>query len=105
MPALDRLEAAIGDESFEVVAVNIDLNHTERAKAFLEEVNVTHLAFYSDPSARLFPNLKGRGLAFGLPTTLLIDGEGCRVGSMEGPAEWDSDDAKALIAAALKDAG
>ena len=45
-------------------------------------------------------NLKQRGLAFGLPVTLLIDGKGCRIGSVEGPAAWDSDEAKALIAAA-----
>jgi thiol-disulfide isomerase/thioredoxin len=101
MPALDNLEKELGGEDFEVVAVNIDLGAAERARAFLDEIGVERLAFYSDPSARLFPELKRRGLAFGLPTTLLIDGKGCRIGSVEGPAEWDSEDAKALIRAAL----
>lgn len=104
MPALDRLEAALGGENFEVVAVNIDLGASERARAFLDEIGVERLAFYADPSAKLFPALKTRGLAFGLPTTLLIDGAGCRIGSVEGPAEWDSEDAKALIRAALGEA-
>jgi thiol-disulfide isomerase/thioredoxin len=101
MPALDNLEAALGGDSFEVVAINIDLGDPERARAFLGEIGVSRLAFYSDPSAQVFSALKKRGLAFGLPVTLLVDGKGCRVGSVEGPAAWDSDDAKALIGAAL----
>jgi hypothetical protein len=32
---------------------------------------------------------------------VLVDGKGCRLGVMEGPAAWDSEDAKALIGAAL----
>jgi thiol-disulfide isomerase/thioredoxin len=101
MPALDNLEAELGGEAFEVVAVNIDLGDPERARAFLAEIGVTQLDFYSDPSAQVFSALKKRGLAFGLPVTLLLDGRGCRIGSMEGPAAWDSEDAKALIGAAL----
>jgi thiol-disulfide isomerase/thioredoxin len=100
MPALDRLEAEMGGDKFTVAAVNIDLNNPERAREFLKEIGVERLAFYSDPSSKLFLDLKRRGLAFGLPVTLLIDGKGCRIGSIEGPAAWDSDEAKALIAAA-----
>jgi thiol-disulfide isomerase/thioredoxin len=99
MPTLDRLQAELGGEDFGVVPVNIDLNATDRAKAFLDEIGVANLPFYSDPSGRLFQDLKRRGLAIGLPTTILVDGKGCRIGVLEGPAEWDSDDAKALIKA------
>ena len=45
--------------------------------------------------------LKTRGLALGLPVTLLVDGEGCLLAHMNGPAEWSSDDAKKLIGVAL----
>lgn len=100
MPTLDRLEADLGGEKFAVVPVNIDLNATDRAKAFLEEIGIAHLPFYSDPSGKLFQDLKRRGLAIGLPTTLLVDGKGCEIGILEGPTAWDSDDAKALIRAA-----
>lgn len=100
MPTLDRLEADLGGEAFAVVPVNIDLNATDRAKAFLEEIGIAHLPFYSDPSGKLFQDLKRRGMAIGLPTTVLVDGKGCEIGILEGPAEWDSDDAKALIRAA-----
>ena len=33
----------------------------------------------------------------GLPTTVLIGPDGCEIGTMDGPATWDSPDAKALI--------
>ena len=101
MPTLDNLEGALGGEDFSVVAINIDLNNPDRARAFFEEIGVNHLDFYSDSDARVFSRLKGRGLAFGLPVTLLLDKNGCRIASIDGPAEWDSEDAKALIAAAI----
>jgi thiol-disulfide isomerase/thioredoxin len=102
MPALDRLQAARGGKDFQVAAINIDLNNQERARAFLADIGVKNLAFYSDPTTGLFAKLKSRGLGFGLPTTVLIDGKGCRLGVVEGPAEWDSNDARALIEAAAK---
>jgi hypothetical protein len=37
-----------------------------------------------------------------MPTSLLIDGEGCEIASLAGPAEWSSDDAVALVQAALQ---
>ena len=46
--------------------------------------------------------LKKEGLAFGLPVTLLMDDKGCMIGAMNGPAVWDSEDAKALIRAAVE---
>jgi thiol-disulfide isomerase/thioredoxin len=102
MPALDRLQTAKGSDRFQVVAVNVDLHNPERARAFLDETGVKNLAFYSDPTSAIFAKLKKNGLAFGLPTTVLIDGKGCRLGVIEGPAAWDSADAGALIAAAVE---
>jgi hypothetical protein len=49
----------------------------------------------------MFEELKTRGLALGLPVTLLVDGEGCLLAHMNGPAEWSGDDAKKLIGVAL----
>ena len=100
MPTLDNLEAELGGKDFTVVAINVDVQNPERARAFLEEIGVKNLDFYSDPSLGVFNTLKGRGLAFGLPTTLLVDGRGCKIGIVEGPAAWDSVEAKALVRAA-----
>jgi len=103
MPALDRLQAARGGDRFQVVAVNVDLKNSERARAFLDETGVKNLAFYSDPTNSSLAKMKQRGLAFGLPTTLLFDGKGCRLGVLTGPAAWDSPDSNALLDAAISD--
>jgi Redoxin len=99
MPALDRLQAKAGGSDFEVVAVNVDTARLERAPAFLDEIGVKTLMRYSDPSADAFEALRLSGKALGLPTSLLIDKEGCEIGVVAGPANWDSPDAVAAVAA------
>jgi thiol-disulfide isomerase/thioredoxin len=101
MPMLDALQGELGGEEFQVAAVSIDTQGLDKPKEFLKELNIAHLGFYADPSAKLFQDLKLAGRAVGLPTTLLIDGEGCEIGYLPGPANWSSEDAKALIRAAL----
>jgi hypothetical protein len=39
-----------------------------------------------------------------MPTSVLVDGQGCEIATIAGPAEWDSDDAIKLITAAVKPA-
>ena len=101
MPALDALEGELGGPGFEVLAVNIDTRATDKPHAWLEEVGVKRLAYYADPSAKVFQDLKPIGGAFGLPTTLLVDPSGCEIGNMAGPAEWASDDGVKLVSAAI----
>jgi thiol-disulfide isomerase/thioredoxin len=101
MPALDKLQAELGGADFEVVAVNIDQRNLDRPKKFLAEVGVTKLGFYADPSAKIFQQLRAVDRAVGMPTTLLIDRDGCELAYLAGPAEWASDEAKAFIRAAL----
>lgn len=101
MPALDRLQAELGGADFEVVAVNIDTRNFDKPKQFLDEIKVQKLAYFSDPSAKIFQDLKAAGRAFGMPTTLLIDAQGCELAWLAGPAEWASPDALAFIRAAL----
>ena len=101
MPALDALEQRLGGPNFEVVAINIDTRDPEKPKTWLKEVGIAMLAYYSDPFAKTFQDLKEVGRAFGMPTTLLIDPSGCEIGTIAGPAEWASDDAIKLIQAAI----
>ncbi len=101
MPALDRLQNEAGSDQFEVVTVNIDTGSDEKPRKFLQDTNILHLAPYRDSSMGVFNTMKKEGLALGLPVTLLIDAKGCALGSMNGPAHWDSPDAKALIQAAM----
>ena len=100
MPALDALQARLGGDAFEVVAVNIDTRNLDKPKTWLQEVGITRLGYYADPSAKVFQDLKAIGKAFGMPTTLLVDAQGCELGALAGPAEWASDDAVKLIEAA-----
>ncbi len=97
MPALDRLQAAKGGEDFQVVAVNIDTGDAEKPVNFLNDIGVTSLTLHRDATMGIFNDLKKKSLAFGLPVTLLVDEDSCLVASMNGPAEWDSADAAALI--------
>jgi thiol-disulfide isomerase/thioredoxin len=101
MPALDALQAKLGAGDFEVVAVNIDTRDLDKPKTFYEEEGLRRLAFYSDAKARVFQELKAVGRALGMPTTVLVDGHGCEIASLAGPAEWASEDAVRLISAAL----
>ncbi len=101
MPALDNLQAELGSDVFEVVAINIDTGDGDEPRQFLDEIGVDSLAYYADRSTGVFRELKAAGRAFGMPTTLLIDPDGCELGHLAGPAEWDSEDALALIRAAI----
>ncbi len=101
MPALDKLQAELGGSDFEVVAVNIDQRNLDRPKTFLQEVKVERLAYYADPSAKIFQQLRAVDRAVGMPTTLLIDKDGCELAYLAGPAEWASAEAIAFIRAAL----
>lgn len=103
MPALDALQAELGGPKFEVVAVNIDTRDPHKPLAFLKQVGVTHLAYYSDHSAQVFETLRAAGKAFGMPTTLLVDPKGCEIGTMAGPADWASDDGIKLVRAIIAD--
>ena len=100
MPALDALQQEVGGDKFEVVAINVDTGDDAKPKKFLGEIGVKDLKLYREPTLKLFETVKKRGLALGLPVTMLVDGEGCLIGHMNGPAEWSSPDAKRLIEAA-----
>lgn len=101
MPALDKLQAERASKDFEVVAINVDTRNLDKPPTWLKDNRIDHLAFYSDPEGRVLPAIQGHAGAVGLPTTLLIDGAGCEIGVVKGPADWASEDARLLINAAL----
>jgi thiol-disulfide isomerase/thioredoxin len=101
MPALAALQQKLGGPDFEVVAINIDTRNLDKPKAWLSEAGVTSLAYYADANAKVFQDLKAAGRAIGMPTTLIVDRAGCEVASLAGPAEWASEDALALVQAAI----
>jgi thiol-disulfide isomerase/thioredoxin len=101
MPALDSLQTKLGGPKFEVVAINIDTRDPEKPKNFLKEARLTQIGNFSDQKAKVFQDLKAVGRALGMPTSVLVDGQGCEIATIAGPAEWASDDAVKLISAAV----
>ncbi len=99
MPSLDRLQAALGSDKFEVVALSVDRKGLDASRKFLDETKVERLALYVDASTRATSELR----VVGLPATLLLDAEGREIGRLLGPAEWDSEDAKRLIRSVVSD--
>ncbi len=97
MPDLDRLQAELGGDDFDLVALSIDRTGLDKPRAFLEEIGIEHLKLYNNSSGKLAASLK----AFGMPTTLLINREGEEIGRLVGPAEWGSQDAVDLVKAAI----
>ncbi len=104
MPALEGLQAKLSGPNFEVVAINIDTRDSEKPKNFLKDANLTRLGYFNDKNAKVFQELKAIGRALGMPTSVLVDGRGCEIATIAGPAEWDSEDAVKLIKAAVNPA-
>jgi len=100
MPALDGLQAKLAGPNFQVVAINIDTRDPEKPKNFLKDANLTRLNYFSDPKAKVFQDLKAIGRATGMPTSVLVDPQGCEIATIAGPAEWNGADALTLIKAA-----
>src|SRR5271156_2478648 len=101
MPALEGLQTRLEGPNFEVVAINIDTRDPEKPKNFLKDAHLTRLGYFSDEKANVFQDLKAVGRALGMPTSVLVDGQGCEIATIAGPAEWASDDAVKLISAAV----
>lgn len=97
MPDLSKLEAELGSDQFEVVAISVDRKGAEASAAFLKETGVDNLKLYIEPSTKIVNDLRSAGL----PATLLIDREGRELGRILGPADWASPEAVALVKAAL----
>lgn len=102
MPDLVKLQETHGSDKFQVLALNVDRNGGEKPQKFLESINATALGLYLDPSNKTFQDLRGKGLVFGLPTTMILDTQGCVQGVLSGIAHWDSDDGRNLVEVATK---
>lgn len=92
MPSLDRLQALRGGNDFEVITISIDRTEYEPAKFFTDN-NIENLAPYHDGSYGIPGNLRLQGY----PTTLIYNPEGREIAYVEGEADWDSDEALALV--------
>ncbi len=93
MPSLDRLEATLGSERFQVLALSQDKIAVSKVRDFYFDQKIADLTLYIDQTG----NSQRAFAVTGLPATVLIDTRGRVVGRMVGPAEWDSPEAVALL--------
>ena len=96
MPSLQALDAAMGDD-FSVVTIATGRNSVDAINAFFNEAGVTTLPKLRDPKSELARNMG----VLGLPLTVILNPEGQEVGRLIGDADWNSADAKAMLAALM----
>jgi len=99
MPTLDRLQATLGGERFEVVALSIDRAGADVVHAFFNEIGIEHLGIFVDTTMQASRDLK----IFGLPGTLLIGPNGRELGRLIGPAKWDTPEMIAFFETVIAD--
>jgi thiol-disulfide isomerase/thioredoxin len=94
MPTLDGLQQALGGDAFQVLAVSEDRGGLSKVEPFLrEELSLRALPIYLDSDGELAQAFGLRGM----PTTYLLNARNQVVGGLEGPADWNSDAARALM--------
>ncbi|MFV3129274.1 TlpA family protein disulfide reductase [Niveispirillum sp. KHB5.9] len=94
MPALDRLQADMGGDRFQVLAISVDRGGLNEVGPFFEKAGIKSLPIYLDQK---MTSMKAFPLKEGLPLSILVDAEGREVGRLAGAAHWDGAEAKALI--------
>jgi thiol-disulfide isomerase/thioredoxin len=93
LPSLDRLQAQLGGDRFQVIAVSVDRRGVEAVRPYFEKLKIAHLATYVESKDRLAQAL---GLQV-LPSTIIISPHGLMIGKLVGAAEWDAPEALALL--------
>ncbi len=99
MPMLGDLQSEFGRDNFQVLTIATGRNTAPGIEKFFRDVGVDNLPKHTDPRQKL---ARAMGV-FGLPITLILNPEGQEIARMTGDATWNSDGARAIIAALLKE--
>jgi len=97
MPGLNALQAEFGGDAFEVVTIATGRNSPTGIRKFFKEAGVDLLPTYTDPKQKLARQMS----VLALPITVILNPQGQEIARLQGDAEWDSDSAKAIIAALI----
>ncbi|QOL82942.1 TlpA disulfide reductase family protein [Pseudooceanicola spongiae] len=95
MPTLSALQTDLGGGDFAVVTLASGPNRPEAVDKFLAENGAANLPRLRDPNTE---QARDAGV-FGLPVTVLVNPQGAEVARLIGGADWNSPEARALIAA------
>lgn len=97
MPSLAALQKDYGGDDFEVLTIATGRNPAPAINRFFDEIDVDTLPKHTDARQKMSRSLG----VIGLPVTILIDRDGFEVARLQGEADWDSEDAHAIIEALL----
>jgi cytochrome c biogenesis protein CcmG, thiol:disulfide interchange protein DsbE len=92
LPALQRLYEEMGNDQFEIVAVNIDRGDPAKVLEYIDKYKLTFLNLL-DPEQ----SVRKQYFIRGLPTSYLIDGEGQMRGFISGARTWAVKDSERLF--------
>jgi thiol-disulfide isomerase/thioredoxin len=95
MPGLSNLQAELGGDDFQVVTIATGRNPRPAMERFFDEIAVDNLPLHADPKQKLARSMG----VLGLPITVILDRDGMEIARLQGDAHWDSDSAKAIVAA------
>ena len=85
LPSIDRLQKKIGGDNFIAIAISLDRGGKRIAQRMFNRLKLKNLSLYLDPT-----NLSAQKLNIRvMPTTLVFDKTGRRIGKLEGKIEWD----------------
>ena len=99
MPTLSALQAELGGDDFQIVTIATGRNLIPAMKGFFDEIGVDNLPLHRDPKQQLARQMG----VFGLPTTMVLDRSGREIARLTGDADWNSDSARAIFRALVKD--
>ena len=97
MPMLSALQEEFGDETFEVLTLATGRNSPAGIEKFFTESGITNLPRHTDPKQAVAREMG----VFGLPITVILNPEGQEIARLRGDATWNSDSARAIVAALL----
>ena len=101
MPMLAALQEEFGGPDFEVLTLATGRNSPTGIEKFFEEIGVTNLPRHQDPRQAVARDMA----VLGLPITVILNPEGQEVARLVGDADWNSDSARAIVAALLAPRG
>ena len=93
LPGMDRLQAELGPEGLTIVPISLDRGGLKKAGKWWDRAGFEALDLYADPDKDL---AKEMGV-LALPVTAILGPDGREIGRVIGDAEWDSDEAKAML--------
>ncbi len=98
MPQIAELQEEFGGDKFEVLTLATGRNSPAGIKKFFAENGIENLPRHQDPKSAVAREMG----VVALPITVILDPDGNEIARLIGDAEWNSDSAKAIIAALVE---